>query len=256
MPETINIAGKPYPRNAAIAVGAAAAAFIGYTWFIKGRTPEVETETDFLVPEEVEPTGVLPFGGTQSGTFTEGPVAFRNDQEWYAEAVDRLLFNYGVAETPVATDALDRYLASRPMTSAQIPMITYVINSIGPPPSGARQIRQETATPGGGTTPPPTATKPGIVTRHGASASRTEIRTNWYPPTSGGGVTSYVVTVYQGVSTGGGVTRRSVWSQTTTSRDVRTGGILRPGSGYDVGVKAVGAGGTGPESFKHVTTRK
>lgn len=256
MAETITIGGKTYPRNTVWIVLAGGAAVVGYAWFSKNRIPEVETETDYLVPEEVDPTGILPFGGTQSGTFTEGPVAFRNDQEWYAAALEKLLYDYGTAETPLASDALDRYLASRPLAAAQMPMITFVINSIGPPPSGARPIRQETSTPGGGTTPPPSATVPGKVTNHQVSASRTEIRTNWSPPSSGSTPAHYKVTVYQGVSTSSGIVRKAVWSRTTTTRDIRTGGGLRPGSGYDVGVIAVSAAGAGPESFKHVTTRK
>lgn len=259
MPETVNIAGKSYPKPVVLGVGAAAAVVIGYAWFTKGRAPATETETDFLVPEEVEPTGILPFGGTQSGTFTEGPVAFRTEQEWYAEALDRLLFNYGIVDTPTASDALDRYLANRPLTATQIPMINFVINSIGPPPTGARTIRQETAAPGGTTSPPAQITIPGKVRNHKASTSKTEIRTNWFEPiadSSHSKATRYLVTVYQGVGTSGGVRRQAIWSTTTSSREVFTGGRLLPGHGYDVGVKAGTTAGYGLESIVHVSTKR
>ena len=150
MPETITIAGKTYPKSLTYILAAAGAGVVAYAWWTRSSSATSgEGEAQYLVPEE--PTGVLPFGGTVSGTFSEGPVAYRNDQEWYNDARSKLALDYGVADTATASDALDRYLANRPLTAAQVPMINFVINSIGPPPSGARAVRQETVVG-----PPPT----------------------------------------------------------------------------------------------------
>lgn len=257
MPETVNLGGKPYPKSMVLGAVAVAASIAGYAWWTKGRNAGVETTTDYLVPEDTEPTGTLPFGGTQSGTFTQDSGGYRNEQEWFSAALDKLLLDYGVNDTPTAADALNRYLASQPLTATQVPMITFVINSIGPPPTGSRGIRKESP-PGGSTSPPSSATPPGKVTSHRVSASRTEIRTNWGPPASGAAPTGYRVTVYQGVSSGRGVVRSAVWSKDvpSTTRDVRTGGVLSPNHPYDVGVAAKNAAGSGTESFRHITTRR
>lgn len=195
MPETVNLAGKPYPKNAVWVVVAVGGAILGYAWFTKGRTAGVETETDYLVPENVEPTGVLPFGGTQSGVFTESGGGFRSDQEWYKAALDELLFDYGTADTPTASNALDRYLANQPLSTTQVPMMNFVINSIGPPPSGTRTIRQET-----GTTPPPSnaPARPGTPAGLKLTATQTRVGADWSPTA---GAAKYRVDLIAGVST-------------------------------------------------------
>lgn len=229
MPETVDVAGKPYPKTILYGVLAAAGAIVGYAWFTRNRG--VETETDYLVPEEVEPTGTLPFGGTQSGTFTEGPVAFRSDQEWYTEAKDRLLYDYGETSVAVVANVLDRYLATQPLSAAQVPMITFVINSIGPPPSGARQIRQETST-----TPPPAnapgkpASPSGLVL---SIMAPNRIRADWAPVS---GATSYKVQLIAGVGT-------VIESTQPTAPSWASRVPLRPRSPYRIRVWAVSASG-------------
>lgn len=179
MADTITIAGKPYPKVIVIGGGLAVVGIVGYAYFTRSSGgPEIEAEV--LVPEE--PTGVLPFGGTQSGTFTEGgPVAYRNDQEWFAAAIDELLLDYGVSDTPTASDALQRYLSNTPLTAAQVAMLNFVINTIGPPPSGPRTIKKETA-PGGGVSPPPTVpalTAPTITATKSPVKGKPRMRFVW-----------------------------------------------------------------------------
>lgn len=195
MPDTgtVDLAGKPYPKTIVWGVLAAAGAILGYAWFT--RNQGVDVETDYLVPEEVEPTGTLPFGGTQSGTFTEGPVAFRSDQEWYKEAKDVLLFDYGATDTPTVANVLDRYLAGQTLNATQVPMINFVINSIGPPPSGARPIRQETTTTPPTNAPGKPATPTGLVL---SIMAPNRVRADWSPVS---GATSYEVNLIAGVGT-------------------------------------------------------
>jgi len=252
MAETVNVAGKQYPRTAVYAAAAAVLGIAGYAWFTRGGRQSAG-EADFLVPEvPEEPTGMLPFSGTQSGTFTEGPVAFRNDQEWYAAAVNTLTLNYGVGDTPTAAAALDRYLASTPLTATQIPMIHYVINTIGPPPSGARTIRQESA-PGGGVKPPAGA-PPGAVRNLSVSTSRTQMRAVWFVPLTGEAVRSYKVRFYGGRAGGGTFTVREF---TTTARDVKSPGNLQPAHSYGVEITPVGVSGqSGPTSRAVTQTKK
>jgi hypothetical protein len=157
MADSITIAGKKFPRAVVYGGGLAVVGIVGYAYLTRSPSTGDDIEAEVLVPEE--PTGTLPFGGTQSGIFTEGPVAYRNDQEWFSDALDKLIYNYGVADTATASDALNRYLTNKALTAAQVPMINYVINSIGPPPSGPRTVKQET-TPGGGVKPPPSAPPP------------------------------------------------------------------------------------------------
>lgn len=202
MPESpVNLPGVgKLPRRTVYILAALAAGIVGYAWFTRRSDEgEAETEVDYLVPEEVEPTGTLPFGGTQSGTFTEGPVAFRNDQEWFGAAVEKLIYDYGVADVTIASDALDRYMDRRPLTKAQVPMVNFVLRSIGPPPSGNRDIRVETTTPGG-STPPPTQAPRRVVFKP-ASVTRTSILFDWDPVA---GATYYNVLPKRGPASGGG----------------------------------------------------
>lgn len=246
MAETITILGKAYPKVGVAAAAAAVIGFVGYAWWKQGISSDDTVEADLLVPEvPEEPTGVLPFSGTQSGTFREDAGQYRTDQEWYSAAVEKLLFDYGVDGTSTASQALDRYLASQPLTSIQVPMITYVVNSIGPPPSGARTIRQETGSPGGSTKPPP-GSPPGAVVDLRASTSRTQMRANWRPPSSGESVQSYRVRFYGGRPGGGTFT---VSALTTKATDVKSPASLVPNRAYGVEVTPVGVSGQqGPVS--------
>lgn len=227
---TISIAGKTYPKTTVWVIVGVAGAVVGYAWFTRNRTADVETETDYLVPEEVEPTGILPFGGTASGTFTEGPVAFRTDQGWFKEAVDKLLYDYGVVDTPTASAAIDRYLNNQPLTTTQVPMINYVINSIGPPPSGARTIRQQTST----TSPPTNApSRPGTPGGLALTSTATRIGADWSSVT---GAARYRIDLIAGVST---VVQSNVLTRTEWFSNVP----LRRNSPYRVRVWAVSNSG-------------
>ena len=188
MPDVVKLGGRPYPKSLLYVAGAATVGIVGYAWFTRG-SGDPETEAELLVPEE--PTGVLPFGGTVSGTFTEGPVAYRNDREWYTDALSKLLMDYGVGDTATASAALDRYLAGQALTAAQVPMINFVVNSIGPPPSGARNIRAETVIGPAPTSAPATPTGLKLT----STASR--VGAQW-SPVSGDGIT-YQVELVAGV---------------------------------------------------------
>lgn len=194
---TVNVFGTQVNRNVLYVAAAGAAVFVGWSWFKQGTGggSGEDVEAEFLVPEE--PTGVLPFGGTASGTYTES-TTFRDDRQWYEAALDKITLNYGVTDVMAAANALDRYLASQPLNTLQIPMINFVINTIGPPPSGARTIRQEP------TTKPPSSAPPAKVAaiRWKAPAiSRTSIRWSWEPVS---GATYYNVLPRRGPASGGG----------------------------------------------------
>lgn len=149
MAETVNIFGQKVPRNVVIVTGAVGAGVVGWAWFTRNRD---DTDLGEEVTFSSEDTGFIPgaSGGTQSGIIDVTPDIFENDSEWFNAAVEKLQLEFGVDDIGLVSDALTRYLANERLKANQVPMINFVINSMGPPPSGKRPIRQETSI-----TPPP-----------------------------------------------------------------------------------------------------
>lgn len=141
---TFTVAGKTYPKTLIYAVGAGVAGIAGYAWWTRGREeipPEPAVDTEY--PSPITPA----YTGGASGYFDVTPDKYESDQEWYSDALQKLLYDYGISDTPIASEVLDKYLAQQPLTAEQQKMIAFVINSIGPPPSGTRTIRTETKPP-------------------------------------------------------------------------------------------------------------
>lgn len=177
MAEQITIAGKSFPKPLVIAGGFAVVGIVGYAYW--NRAMGGSSDEGVLPPDiEVVPNDQIPgaSGGTVSGTFSPNAQKYETDQEWFNDALEKLVYDFGVSDNAVASDALDRYLKQQPMTDAQARMIAFVINSIGPPPTGARSIRMEPpkATPPAG---PTKIAAPSRVTA--ASAGKRRARVSW-----------------------------------------------------------------------------
>lgn len=160
MAETVTIGGKQFPKTMVYAGGALTAGIVGYAWWTRSRDfGEVVEDTyleDSYGDERIPPTTI-----DSSQVAVDTRAGLKTDQEWFNAALEKLLFDYGVADTATASDALTRYLARQDLTSAQIKMIQYVINSLGPPPvSGRLPLNQAPAVPKPPPTSPPTTTKP------------------------------------------------------------------------------------------------
>lgn len=176
MAETITIAGKSFPKPLVIAGGFAVVGIVGYAYW--NRAMGGGSEEGVLPPDiEVVPNDQIPgaSGGTISGTFSPNAQKYESDQEWFNDALEKLVYDFGVADNQIAGDALDRYLKQMPMTEAQQRMIAYVINSIGPPPTGTRSIRTEPPK----TTPPGTSTIAAPARVTAATAGKRRARVSW-----------------------------------------------------------------------------
>lgn len=238
--EEINIAGKSFPKPIFYAVGAGAVGFVAYKWWTAGRSGSdnevVDTTPDVssLEPSQV-PGGS---GGTTSGTYDQTPTGYQNDQEWFNDAKDKLIYDYGVSDIATASETLNRYLNQQPLTPEQHKQIAYVINSIGPPPTGSRNVREETPK-----TQPAGLSAPGNF--RAIAISRTSITVAW---NSVPGADHYRLT-----RQGGG---RGVLVKGTS----HTSPSLKPNTRYLFIVRAANGSGSaevgGPSSQLTVTTKR
>jgi len=144
MAETVNVFGKPMPKPLVIGGIFAVVGIVGYAYWTRGASGGGSEET--VDPLEGVPDERIPgaSGGTVSGTFSPNEQKYETEQEWFNDAVEKLVFDYGVSSNTIAGEAVDAYLDQRPLSNEQNKMIAYVLNSIGPPPTGARSIRIET----------------------------------------------------------------------------------------------------------------
>lgn len=143
MADTVTILGKTLPKNYVLVGGAAVAgiAIYAYTTGRGGGGEELEEVglVDEFGDERITPTTVDTYD-----VRVDNRSGFKSDSEWFETAIDSLTSNYGVSSVAVASDALNKYLDNKPLNSTQVPMIQYVVNLLGPPPSGNRTIKTET----------------------------------------------------------------------------------------------------------------
>jgi hypothetical protein len=159
MPETFTIGGKQFPKTFVYSGAALTAGIVGYAWWKQGTTLEEEPEplpTDLYSDERIPPTTLDTYD-----VKVDTRTGFKTDVEWFNAGVDQLNYNFGIQDIAVASNALDKYLNRKPLSKSEVPMVNYVINSIGPPPTGARPIVQEQTQPGGST--PITPKTPGNI---------------------------------------------------------------------------------------------
>lgn len=146
---TVKLPGVKAPVNkkALVIGGAVAAGVVGYAYYqrLSGVSGDFEEEpvgvVDEMGDERIDPR----WTGGSEGTFDQTPTGYQTDQEWFNAAIDLLIYNFGVADTATASDALNRYMSGKGLTTAQVSMIQYVVNSLGPPPSGAKPIKHDTS---------------------------------------------------------------------------------------------------------------
>lgn len=243
MPETITIAGRKLPKTIVYIAGAATVGIVGYAYIIKSTNGEEET-TEFLDTagdERITPTTLDTFD-----VKVDTRAGYKTDSEWYSAAIDALTSNYGVASVSVAASALDKFLAGRELTTAEISMITYVVNLIGHPPSGQKAIRPTTTS----TPPTPAQTSralPGAITGLTLWGNRTDINSKWNRATN---AVKYQVHLIAGYNT-------VLKSVVVTNPTWRVGGGLQPGHPYRISVWGVNsAGQLGPQASKVFTTKR
>lgn len=151
MAETITVLGKQYPKSWLYVFGALGVGIVGYAWFTKSTTDDEFVEEDLLLDsygdERIPPTTI-----DSSQVQVDTRAGFKTDQEWFNAALEKLIYEYGNVDVPMASDTLTKYLNKEELTAEQIRMVNFVINSLGPPPvAGRLPLRQK----------PPSTTPPG-----------------------------------------------------------------------------------------------
>lgn len=231
MAETITIGGKKLPKTLVFAGAAATVGIVGYAYMTNSGGGDEEAIDPGLVDtmgdERIPPTTV----DTYDVNVDNSNAVYKTDSEWYSAGIELLVNNFGVADTPTAAAALNAFLQSKDLTAAQVPMVQYVVNTIGHPPSGQKAIRQGTATP---TTPAQnTRGKPGPITGLVLSTNAVDINAKWNNATR---AAYYQLQLIAGAST-------VLKSVRTTTGYWRLGGGLRPNHQYRITVWPVSANG-------------
>lgn len=250
MAEVITIGKQKIPKNIALAGGAATLGIVAYAYWSRGlggTTSEDEELVEDQFGDERIPVTV-----DSSAVQVDTRTGFKTDSEWYNAALEALTLNYGVESTSAAANALNDYLGNRAVTSLEANWLNYVINSIGPPPSGSKPVKLETSTtPTNGQT---NRADPGPVRGLTASTSKTQMEAAWSRPNTGGPVKHYNVEFYGGQSGGGSFTTSK---HTTTSTRIKSSANLQPNHRYGVRVTPIGTNGRPgkTESITAVTKR-
>jgi len=245
MPETITIAGKQVPKTYLMAGGAAVAGIVAYAYFKRDTGGATEEETDAGILDSMGDERIPPTTIDSSAVRVDNRTGYKSDQEWHAAAIELLLNNFGVGDTPTAAKALDNYLANRDMTQAQIDMLHYVINTIGIPPSGQKSLRLATTT-----TPTPAQTsrsKPSSISGLKATATKSQITASWNKATNAG---TYRIDLIQNIDD-------VIQSARITGTQWKSGVALQPGKPYRVRVWGVSNQNiTGPSANTTVHTKR
>ena len=190
MPETINVLGKPLPKNAVIAAGAVTVGIVGYAWFTKGKSAGSET----VEPSLPDPVPV-PTDDTDFSVSGGGPPPTTNAQ-WSENAIAKLIA-YGLDAAAVSA-AIGKFLQRKPLNTIEQSLVQQAIGAAGnPPENGPWVILEEGPAPNTPSTP--SGSLPGLVIGS-PSISRDQITWTWSSVTGANYYTVYPIKVSQGNS--------------------------------------------------------
>lgn len=190
-------------------------------------TDEFAADGEGLTEDPITGTG----GGT-SGTYYPNEQKYNSDQAWFNDAKDKLLYDYGLSDVGAVSDALNKYLNNKEVSAEEAKWINFVVNSIGPPPSGTRQVKIGSSSPASTQLAAPTG-----LAKVGSYPNQVVLK--WNAVT---GATGYEVR-----RDGGGTAARKTTSHTSPN--------LKPSTTYTFRVRAKGSAGQyGPEAIIKAAT--
>lgn len=130
MPETVTIAGKPFPKTAVYGAGALTAGIVGYAWFTKGKAASAPITTqEPTLPEPVP----VPTDSTDFGVTGGGPPPTTNAQ-WSNTALSNLIA-LGL-DGPGVSAAIGKFLDHKPLSIMEQSWVQQAVAVAGNPPQG------------------------------------------------------------------------------------------------------------------------